>query len=70
MQTVENRIANNSVWVNLEKKLNGSGYYNPRTGVFVAEQDAFEYMIEIIRGDPDRADDVMEYFYQNWIKED
>ena len=68
---VENRMVNDSVWENLEKKkLYGPGYYNPRTGVFVSEEKALDYMIDILKSDPDRADDVMEYFYENWVKED
>lgn len=72
MQQIENRMVNNSVWENLEtsKKLNGAGYQNPRTGVFVPEEDALDYMIDILKSDSDRADDVMEYFYGDWDKEE
>lgn len=70
MNAIENRMANNSLWENVEKKLNGAGYYNPRSCVFVSKEDAFEYMLEILKGDLNRAEDIMEYFYENWIKED
>lgn len=70
MERLENRMVIDSVWGNLEKKKSyGPGYYNPRTGVFVPEEKALDYMIDILKGDPDRADDVMEHFYENWIKE-
>lgn len=65
MLQIENRMVNDSVWERLEKKLSRPGYYNPCMDVFVAKEDALEYMIEILKADPDRADDVMEYFYAN-----
>ena len=69
-EIVENRMLVDSEYENIEKKLNGAGYYNPRTGVFVPETDALNYMIEILRIDLDTADEIMEHFYKNWIKED
>ena len=69
IMTIENRMVNDSVWENLEKKTYGPGYLNPRTGVFVLEEKALDYMIDILKSDPSRADDVMECFYENWIKE-
>lgn len=72
-EMIENRMVVDRLWENIEKgvreNLNGPGYSNPITGVFVPEDSVLDYMIEILKGDPDRADDVMEYFYQNWIKE-
>lgn len=71
MPQIENRMANDFVWENLERrKLNGAGYLNPRTGVFVSEENALEYMVEILKNDPDKAEDMMEYFYRNWEKEE
>lgn len=70
LNQIENRMVRDSVWESAEKKLTGPGYFNQRTGVFIAEADAFEYMIEICAGDPDKADEVMECFYADWIKED
>lgn len=72
MQRIENRMVNDSVWERLEssEKLNGKGYYNPNTGIFVPEEDAFDYMIESLKEDLDKADSAMEHFYANWVKED
>lgn len=72
-EMIENRMVVDRLWENIEKgvreKLDGPGYFNSRTDVFVPEDSALDYMIEILKGDPDRAEDVMEYFYRNWIKE-
>lgn len=70
MNQIENRMVNNSVWESTEKKLHGAGYYNQRTDIFVSEEKALDYMIEVLKSDPDRADDVMEYFYGDWVKEE
>lgn len=74
---IENRMVVNSEWVNLEKehevkeKLNGPGYEEIGTGIFVPEEDAYEYALERISYDVDLKKELVEWFYSgNWVKEE
>lgn len=47
-----------------------SGYEEIGTGIFVPEEDAFEYALEQISLDEEEKQDFVEWFYSgNWIKE-
>ena len=81
MERIENRMARDSVWNNLEKpceateKLNGAGYLEIGTGNFVPEEDAFDYALErCLHGTEEDKQEfkemLVEWFYSNWIKED
>lgn len=75
MNQIENRIVNNYVWENLEKntqeKLIRPGYEEIGTGIFVSEEDAYDYAMERISQDEDLKQEFVEWFYSgNWIKED
>lgn len=81
MERIDNRMARDSVWSNLEKscedteKLNGPGYLEIGTGNFVPEEDAFDYALErCLHGTEEDKREfkemLMEWFYSNWIKED
>lgn len=81
MERIENRMAMNSVWGNLEKpyevteKLNGPGYSEIGTGNFVPEENAFDYALErCLHGTEEDqrefSEMLVEWFYSNWIKED
>lgn len=54
------------------EKLNGTGYEEIGTGIFVSEEDALEYALERVRnGSEEEKQEFVEWFYSdNWIKED
>lgn len=65
----------------IKEKLNGAGYKEMGTGVFVPEEDAFDYAIEhcaivpfMVQGiewTQEFMEMLVEWFYSgNWIKED
>ena len=77
MERVENRMAMDSVWSNLEtpsefeKRLKGAGYSEIGTGNFVPEEDAFDYALErIAEGTEEEQHEFVEWFYSSWVKED
>ncbi len=81
IKELENHMVMDSAWSFLEispeveEKLNGPGYEEIRTGVFVSEEDAYEYALERVSQDEDLKQEfremVVEWFYSvNWIKED
>lgn len=52
-----------------------SGYKDMETGIFVSEEDAYDYAMERVSQDEDLEQEfketVVEWFYSgNWIKED
>lgn len=77
MQQIENRMVIDSLWVNLKKphevkeKLNGPGREGIGTGIFVPEEDAYEYALERISQDEDLKREFVEWFYSgNWVKKE
>lgn len=55
----------------ISEKLNGTGYEEIGTGVFVSDEDAFDYALERISQDDDLKQEFVEWFYSgNWIKEE
>lgn len=55
----------------IESDLNGAGYEEMGTGIFVPEEDAYQYAMERISSDEDLKREFVEWFYSgNWIKED
>lgn len=59
----------------MEGRLNGAGYEEIGTGIFVPEEDAYEYAMERISSDEDLQKEFkemfVEWFYSgNWVKED
>lgn len=86
MWEVENRMVIDSYHIYdrnaSENKLNGPGYRNLTTDVFVPEEDAFRYALEQcvhvvpegfnkIEWHPEFQDMVIDWFYdEDWIKED
>ena len=82
-QTLENRMVIDSEWtrtdpvknsesVKISESLNGPGYKETRTGIFVPEEDAYDYATERISQDEDLKQEFVEWFYSggSWIKED
>ena len=55
-----------------EKKRSGEqGYEEIGTGVFVPEENSYEYALERISQDEDLQKEMVEWFYSgNWVKED
>lgn len=58
----------------VKERLSGTGYREMETGIFVSEEDAFNYAMERISQDEDLnrnfKEAVVEWFYSgNWIKE-
>lgn len=54
-----------------EKNLNGAGYTEIDSGIFVPEENAYKYALERISQDEDLKKEFVEWFYSdNWIKED
>ena len=86
MEQVENRMVVGWQWPEepeeVKEKWNDSGWRHIVTGVFVPDEDAFDYAMEhCIKGDvpeircftwePEFKEMVVEWFYSgNWIKED
>lgn len=74
----ENPMVMDYLWEHMEKsccpveeKLQGAGYEEIGTGIFVQEEDAYEYALERISQDEDLQKEFVEWFYSgNWIKED
>lgn len=55
----------------ISEKLNGPGYEEIGTGVFVSDEDAFDYALERISRDDDLKQEFVEWFYSgNWIEEE
>lgn len=57
------------------EKLNGPGYKEMKTGIFVPEEDAYDYVLERISQDNDLKQEfkemLVEWFYSgNWVYED
>lgn len=79
MERLENKMLLDSLWENIEKsvsetdeKLNGSGWEERKTGIFVPEEDAFDYAMERISQDEDLKQELKEmvldwFFSGNWI---
>lgn len=50
-------------------KLQGEGYEEIGTGVFVPEEDAYDYALERVSQDEEEKKEFVEWFYSgNWIK--
>ncbi len=86
MERIENRMAVDSQWswnvpVEVREKLRLPGYREMGTGVFVPEEDAFDYALEqcfetvpagigLLKWTQDFREMLVEWFYSNnWIKE-
>lgn len=79
MEAIENRMVVDWQWPEtpseVKEKLNRAGYKEIGTGIFVPEEDAYDYAMERISQDEDLRKEfkeaVVEWFYSgNWIKED
>ncbi len=77
MEMLENRMVVDSEWFLLEKglsqpaevKLNGSGYEEIGTGIFVSEEDAYQYALERIGQSEELKKELVEWFYSgSWVK--
>lgn len=76
-EAVENPMVTDWWWRNLkpplevEEKLNGTGYEEIGTGIFVPEEDAYQYALERISQDEELKQEFVDWFYSgNWVKED
>ena len=85
-EMVENRMVVDWQWPDVpeevKKKLNGTGWRQIETDVFVPDENAFDYAIERcsripfavvgIEWEPDFIEMVVEWFYSggNWVHED
>lgn len=75
---VENRMVVDSEWEvlettkDMENKLNGVGFREIRSGIFVPEENAYDYAIErIIHGSFEEKREFIEWFYSdNWVREE
>lgn len=74
MNQMENRMVNELAWNDppeVKEKLNGAGYKGIATGIFVPEEDAYEYALERISQDEELKQEFVEWFYSgNWIAEE
>lgn len=51
--------------------LRGPGYLNRDTGIFVPEEDVFDYAMEVLPQDSDLKREFLDWFYSgNWVKEE
>lgn len=75
MERIENRMVVDSQWPEtppeVKGKLNREGYKEMGTGIFVPEEDAYEYALErLSQGCKDLKNEFVEWFYSgNWTKE-
>ena len=75
MERIENRMVNDDVWpcipIEVSVMLKGPGYKELDTGIFVPEEDAYDYALERISQDEELKREMVEWFYSgNWIKEE
>lgn len=75
MEAVENRMVVDWQWPEtppeVKEKLNRAGYKEIGTGIFVLEEDAYDYAMERISLDEDLQKEFVEWFYSgNWVKEE
>lgn len=78
MEMIENAMVVDWWWELLEKepmyvkeKSNGAGYTEIGTGIFVSEEDAFNYALERLSQDEDLKQEFVGWFYSgSWIKEE
>lgn len=76
MIMTENRMVVDSEWewnesTKIKEKMNDPGYKEINTGIFVPEEDAFEYAMERVSQDENLKREFLDWFYSdNWIKED
>lgn len=56
----------------VKDKLNGPGWEAVGSGIFVPEEDAFDYALErVMQGTQEEKKEFVEWFYSGeWIKED
>lgn len=80
-ERIENRMVVNAEWSAMEcvheeqKEITEPGYTDVLTDTFVSEEDAFDYALErCLQGTEDDKREfremLVDWFYQNWIKED
>lgn len=75
MHSVENKLVVDSLWdwkerSELNEKLKGAGYRELGTGIFVPEEDAYNYALERISQIESEKREFVNWFYSgNWIKE-
>lgn len=72
---IENRMVVDAAWFcntqkNVCEESKGPGYLEPFAGIFVTEEDAYDYAMEKISLDKNLKQEFVEWFYSNWIKED
>ncbi len=75
MEAVENRMVVDWQWpeapTEVKEKLNSAGYKEIGTGIFVPEEDAYDYAMERVSQDEDLQKEFVEWFYfKNFAKED
>lgn len=76
MRDIENRMVVDSEWRRIgpaeeDEKLNGPGYEEIGTGIFVPEEDTYKYALERVSLDEELKQEFVEWFYSgNWVKED
>lgn len=81
VRELENSMVVDSKWSflntspEISERLKAPGYKEVRTGIFVPEEDAYEYALERVSLDEDLKREfeemVVEWFYSvNWVKED
>ncbi|MDE5909828.1 MAG: hypothetical protein K2H52_13955 [Lachnospiraceae bacterium] len=75
-EMIENRMVVDSEWdwnapVEVKEKLRGTGYKEIGTGIFVPDEDAYDYALERISQDGDMKQEFVKWFYSgDWVKED
>lgn len=77
MEVIENRMLIDSEWYYSEHpieceekaKLQGPGYESIRGGIFVPEEDAYDYALERIFHDEELKKEFVNWFFDwDWIK--
>lgn len=56
----------------IEERLNGPGFREIGSGIFVCEEDAYEYAMERISQDEDLKQEFLQWFYLDgdWVREE
>lgn len=79
LTSIENRIVVDAEWAAMEKYiynepleyLNGPGYTEADSGIFVPDADAYKYAMERISQDEELKQEFVEWFYSvDWVREE
>lgn len=74
MERIENKMVVSWCWPDdsqdVKEKLNDAGYEETGTGIFVPQENVYDYALERLSLDEDLRQEFVEWFYSdNWVYE-